>query len=181
MPADPILSGTAQPAIEEVLYGDIGTGSGFNSYFKNLVSRYMRINSVASPTVTLGSLLDSTSTQLTLEAIMARKIGSEYVLGVSNAAKPLLFAAPTAASVGVASGTALAANTARAGAVFVNTSGNTISLASDGNAAVLNSGITLNANGGTWVMDSQTFTQGAITAIAGGAASNLAVQEITFT
>jgi hypothetical protein len=42
---------------------------------------------------------------------------------------------------------------------------------------VLNSGITLSANGGSFVMDEYTFATGAINAIAGGAASNLAIQE----
>lgn len=84
--------------------------------------------------------------------------------------------APTAASVGVASAQVLAANSSRKGAVFTNTSANTISIGVSGNAAVLNSGITLTP-GGIWVMDQYTFTTGAITAIASGASSNLAIQE----
>lgn len=91
--------------------------------------------------------------------------------------QPMIASAPTAASVGVASAQALAANPNRTGLVLVNTSANTISIAFDGNAAVLNSGITLNPNGGTFVMDDDTFTQKAVNAIAGGATSNLAIQE----
>ena len=85
--------------------------------------------------------------------------------------------APTAASVGVASAEALAANAGRKALVMVNTSANRISLAFGANPAVLNSGITLFPSGGTWTMGPETFTTAAINAIAGGAASNLAIQE----
>jgi hypothetical protein len=86
--------------------------------------------------------------------------------------------APTQATVGAASGLALASNSSRTGLVLVNTSGNTISIAFGANAAVLNSGITLNPNGGTFVMDAFTFTTQAVNAIAGAASSNLAIQEL---
>lgn len=87
--------------------------------------------------------------------------------------------APTAASVGIASAAAVAANANRKGLVLVNTSANSISIAFGANAAILNSGITLNPTGGTFVMDTFTFSTAAINAIAGGAASNLAIQEMT--
>jgi hypothetical protein len=90
---------------------------------------------------------------------------------------PLTGSAPAAVSVGTSSGSVLASNVNRKGAVFTNTSTNTISFGLSGNAAVLNSGITL-APYGSWIMDDFTFTTGAITAIAGGAASNLSVQEL---
>lgn len=85
--------------------------------------------------------------------------------------------APTAASVGVASASAVAANSLRKGLILTNTSVNIISLGLNGNTATLNSGITL-VPYGCWIMDQYTFTTGAITAIASGAASNLAVQEM---
>ncbi len=85
--------------------------------------------------------------------------------------------APVAVSVGVTSGSVLSSNANRKGAVFTNTSVNTISFGLSGAAAVLNSGITL-APYGSWIMDDYTFTTGAITAIASGAASNLSVQEL---
>lgn len=85
--------------------------------------------------------------------------------------------APIAVAVGAASGAVLALNTSRKGAIFTNTSANTISFGLSGSAAVLNSGITL-APYGVWIMDQYTFTTGAITAIASAAASNLAVQEL---
>lgn len=84
--------------------------------------------------------------------------------------------APTNASVGVASAQVLAANPSRRGLILVNTSVNAISIAFD-QAAVLNSGITLAANGGSFTMTVPSFNQGAINAIAAGAASNLAIQE----
>lgn len=85
-------------------------------------------------------------------------------------------AAPTAATVGVTSAQAVATNSARVGLVLTNTSSNTISIAFD-NAAVLNSGITLPPNGGTFTMGEYTFCTGAVYAIASGASSNLAIQE----
>lgn len=84
---------------------------------------------------------------------------------------------PVAVSVGITSGSVLASNLLRKGAVFTNTSSNTISFGLSGNAAVLYSGITL-APYGTWIMDDFTFTTDAITAIASGATSNLSVQEL---
>ena len=89
---------------------------------------------------------------------------------------PEIGSAPTAATVGVASASALAANPNRTGLVLVNTSSNVISIAF-GNAAILNSGITLNANGGVFVMDEFTFSTQQVFAIAAGASSNLAIQE----
>jgi hypothetical protein len=58
---------------------------------------------------------------------------------------------PTEVSVGVASGVALAANVNRKYARFQNDSANTIYL-KIGAAAVLNQGIRLNANGGSYEM-----------------------------
>lgn len=101
------------------------------------------------------------------------------VQGTVSTKNVLTGSAPSAASVGVVSAAVVAANAARKGLVLTNTSLGTISLGLDGNAAVLNSGITLNARGGTWVMDEYTYTVGAITAIAAIAASNLAIQELT--
>lgn len=87
-------------------------------------------------------------------------------------------AVPSAASVGVTSAVAVAANAGRRGLALVNTSANRISLGL-GTTAVLDSGITLSASGGVWVMDELTFTTRAIHAIASGAGSNLAIQELT--
>jgi hypothetical protein len=86
--------------------------------------------------------------------------------------------APTAVSVGITSVSAVASNANRKGLILTNTSANTISLAI-ATAAVLSSGITLNVNGGVWVMDEYSFTTAEIRAIASGAASNLAIQEFT--
>lgn len=86
--------------------------------------------------------------------------------------------APTQATVGASSALALASNSSRTGLVLVNTSANTISIAFGANAAVLNSGMTLNPNGGTFVMDAFTFTTQAVNAIAGAASSNLSIQEL---
>lgn len=90
----------------------------------------------------------------------------------------LTASAPAAASVGVTHGQVLAANANRRGLVLVNTSTNVISIAF-GSSAVLNSGITLEPNGGSFTMDEYTFTTAAVDAIASGGSSNLAIQEFT--
>lgn len=94
-----------------------------------------------------------------------------------SAKSPLTASSPTFATVGVASGAAVASNASRKGLVLVNTSTAVISFGI-GAAAVLNSGITLLPYG-VWVMDEHTFTTAAINAIASAAASNLSVQELT--
>lgn len=117
----------------------------------------------STPTATLDSINLGGSPEVRREIVVVRGAA----LTPSN---------PTAATVGVASAQALAANANRTGLVLVNTSSNSISLGL-GIAAVLNSGITLNPNGGAYIMDDLTFTTAAINAIASGATSNLAIQE----
>lgn len=89
---------------------------------------------------------------------------------------PLTASAPAAATVGTSSGQAVASNTGRLGLVLVNTSSARISLGF-GQTAVLDSGITLMPNGGTFVMDTMLFSTAAVNAIASAASSNLAIQE----
>lgn len=110
-----------------------------------------------------------------VEPVNAVPANSAYAVPMRSTKNALTPSAPAAVSVGVASGAALAANANRKGATFINTSTATISFGLAA-TAVLNSGITLAPNG-VWVMDEFTFTVGAINAIAGSAASNLAVQE----
>lgn len=97
------------------------------------------------------------------------------ITGTVSTKTDLTPAAPSAVSVGVASGVAVAANANRRGLKLINTSNATISLGL-GNAAVLNSGITL-VPYGVFNMDEYDFDLGAINAIASAAASNLAIQE----
>lgn len=86
--------------------------------------------------------------------------------------------APTAASVGVASGAAVAAKTGRRYLCLVNTSAASISLGFGAQAAVLYSGITL-AAGAAYEMSAAAgnLHDLAVNAIASAAASNLAIQE----
>ena len=78
--------------------------------------------------------------------------------------------------VGVASTNVLAANANRIFAELVNDSDNVIYLAL-GTPAVMNRGIRLNANGGEFEIGLTNLYTGAVTAIAGVAASNLTVSE----
>lgn len=147
--------------------------------FQHAVGGYIQIRVRLSTTITgSGSVqievrpATATTTQL-VQVIQPTGTNLHAVIDST----PLTGSAPAAATVGIASGTVLAANTSRKGAIFTNTSANTISFGLNGNAAVLNSGITLIPYG-VWIMDQFTFTTGAITAIASAAASNLAVQEL---
>jgi Ni,Fe-hydrogenase maturation factor len=91
---------------------------------------------------------------------------------------PLTWAAPTFATVGVASGAALAANANRKGAVFVNDSANLIYLGI-GAAASVGRGIRLNRQGGSYEMNATNLSTQVVNAIATGAGSNLCVHEAT--
>lgn len=117
---------------------------------------------------TIGVTGPLTDTQLRATAVP--------VSGVVSSKTDLSPSAPTAATVGVASASAVGANAARKGLVLVNTSNNRVSLGF-GQTAVLDSGITLYGPGGTFEMDEYTFDVGTVNAIASAASSNLAVQE----
>lgn len=80
----------------------------------------------------------------------------------------------TTVSVGTGSTTVLAAAAATKIIILVNDSTNIIYVATNGSAAALNSGIRLNASGGSATLD-KTVPTGQINAIATGAASNLTV------
>ena len=83
-------------------------------------------------------------------------------------------AAPTTASVTNTSSLVVPSNTSREGLVVMNLGTVNVSFGCD-YPAVLNSGITITPNG-VWVMDSFTFTTGAINAICSSTAT-LAIQE----
>lgn len=94
---------------------------------------------------------------------------------ITTARVSLTSNAPTGVTVGTTSVSVLASNASRKGAVIINTTNKTISLAV-GTAAILNSGITL-LPGGTWVMDEFTFTTGELFAISSNTGGNLSIQE----
>lgn len=124
---------------------------------------------------TSGSLRASCSGGPGVAALYANVSGS--IISTKNAL--LGTTAPAAVAVGVGSALAVAANANRKGLVLTNTSVNNISIGFGANAAVLNSGITLiPAICPQWKMDEYTYSQEAINAIAAGAGSNLAIQEL---
>lgn len=96
---------------------------------------------------------------------------------VSLAHPALTASAPASASVGTTSAQAVAANAGRKGLVLVNRSNAVISIAFGASAAVVDDGITLEPMGGSFTMTKDTFTTAAVNAIAGSAASKLAIQE----
>ena len=82
---------------------------------------------------------------------------------------------PATASVTASSTQAVAANARRTHLVIVNLGTVSVSFGI-GQAAVLGAGITLTANGGTWVMSVRTFSTAAINAIC-ASTSTLSIQE----
>jgi hypothetical protein len=104
--------------------------------------------------------------------------------GDVSAANPLpvvstmTWAAPTNATVGVASGAVLAANASRKGAIIVNDSNRVIYLGI-GAAAVVGSGIRLNANGGSYEISALNLSTQVINGIASVAGNNVTVHEAT--
>jgi len=81
-------------------------------------------------------------------------------------------------TVGNSSTTVLAANANRKGAVFVNDSDETIYLAR-GSTAVMNQGIRLNANGGSFEINATNLYTGVVSAICASGGKNLCVEEGT--
>ncbi len=93
----------------------------------------------------------------------------------------LVGASPNATVVTASSGAAVPSNGLRKGLTLVNlgASGNVSLGIGTTNAAILNSGITLTNNGGSFSMDEFSFTTGAINAIAAASGARLAWQEWT--
>jgi len=73
----------------------------------------------------------------------------------------------------------LAANTSRKAALFINDSDTVIYLGVEGNAAVANDGIRLNANGGSYYISSENgnLTTPKVTGISSAASKNVLVTE----
>ena len=84
---------------------------------------------------------------------------------------------PTNVLVGATDTVVVAENLNRQGLVLTNVSGSTIYLALMGMRSTLHAGITLNPNGGTWVMDEYNYNNSAINGIAHSAGNIVAIQE----
>ena len=87
---------------------------------------------------------------------------------------------PLNVAVGSSSGALLLESTTttiRAGLIITNLSSGTVYLAFDGQTALLNAGIALNANGGVFSMDDYTFSRGTVNAIGNATGMSVAVQE----
>lgn len=131
--------------------------------------------------VTVHGHVDSIDSKVTACNTGAVVLSSGTVTTLTNPVSTkttLTPSAPTQAAVGVASAVVVAQNGSRKGLILVNTSVAYISLGFNCDAVLYN-GITLNPNGGTYVMDEYDFTNVLVKAIASAAASNLAIQEYT--
>lgn len=111
--------------------------------------------------------------------IRTARVDSNGAFSFTESSSPtgLTAAAPTTAAVTV-DAQILAAASTRAGLVIVNIGAKNVYLGL-GATAVVNSGITLMAGGGTWVMDDRTFFTGAIRAIADTGGTTLSLQQFT--
>jgi hypothetical protein len=115
--------------------------------------------------------------QKTMAASVPFTLASDQPAVPTRSDNDLTPASPAAATVGVASAAAVAANATRRGLILINNSVATISCAF-GAAAVLNSGLTLES-GAAFSMNEFSFDRGAVNCIASAAASNLSVQEFS--
>ena len=97
----------------------------------------------------------------------------ESTLGYSG----LTASAPSSAAVTNSSGQVVASNTSRKGLVIINVGAANVSLAFGGNAAVVNSGITLVPNG-VYEADQNIFVTDAVNAVS-PSSSTIAIQEFT--
>ena len=109
--------------------------------------------------------------------------GAGYILMDSNNRLEVVSgearsAAHTAPTMGTATAAALAVNTSRTAALFINDS-DTIIYLNIGSAGVLNTGIRLNANGGSFEMSKElgNLSTAAINGISSAASKNLLVTE----
>lgn len=148
--------------------------SGLNGRLQRIAQRLTTLLAVFPTTLAVNSGVKDASTLRVVLATDQPALTTPMPVAISKT--DLTPSAPTSASVGVASAQAVAANANRKGLVLVNTSTNRISLGF-GAAAVLDSGVTLMGSGGAYNMGEYDFDQGAVNAIASGAASNLSIQE----
>lgn len=154
---------------------------GTNNVLTTTINSRVRLDvNVASEGVD-GSAVPFQTTQVggrdgsgNLQTIATDTSGNQFI----SSRIPLTASAPTFATIGVTSGTVIAANTNRKGLVIQNTSSlASISLNLVGGSAVLNSGITLYPHD-IFYMDEFTFTTSQIDAISSLASTNVSVQEL---
>ncbi len=107
------------------------------------------------------------------------RVDANGALSFTESSTPTSLVAAAPATVAVTTDAQILAGAAtRAGLVIVNIGSKNVYLGL-GATAVVNSGITLMAGGGTWVMDDRTFYTGAIRAIADTGGSTLSLQQFT--
>jgi hypothetical protein len=139
-----------------------------------------KTNDGAAPGATNIGTLPAVATAAAPTYTEGRQVAASTDLAAAirmRTANALTAASPTAATVGVASAQAVAANAVRRGLLLVNNSINTISCAF-GAAAVLSSGLTLES-GAAYTMNEYSFHVGAVNCIASAASSNLSIQEFS--
>jgi len=153
---------------------NLGQGTAMDNFPKEFDATTTLI-----PTIVCGNKNDTSEphTKNKILAVSARQqTNGEIALRVSALGTPITMGAPSAASVGVASGSIASSSTTRRYILLTNTSANVISIAFTA-AAVLNSGITLQPNASYEMSEALgNLSTQSITAIASAAASNLAIQ-----
>ncbi len=100
--------------------------------------------------------------------------GAQHVIVDANAITTV-----TAATVAVSttSSTALAANTNRKNATFVNNGAADVTIRRGAGPAAAGAGIVLKANGGAYEIDSRNLYKGVVTCITASGTSSLAIEE----
>jgi len=172
-----ILDGRNLPASPDSAVDSSASQSGIDSLLNNVQGVQQAYDDTIVLTQMCGREQGSSATKS--QTVMLDSVtttSNKRALLVSSSGSDLTASAATAATIDAADESAVAANPLRKGLVLVNTSANWISIAF-GTAAVLYSGITLAANGGSFTMDANTLSTAEVRAIASAAGSNLAIQE----
>lgn len=190
-------SGAAAPAIVQQVGGKDGSGN-LQPVSMDSTGKVNILNisgTISLPTAASTAALQTTANtslasidagipvalgQTTMSASMPVVLASDQsIIKIVSTATSTTGSSPAAATLGVASGTAIVANASRKGLIITNTSTLAIvSLNVAGGSALLLSGITLYPRD-SWVMDQYSFTAAQIDGISSLASTPIAIQEFT--
>lgn len=125
------------------------------------------------------TLASSTSADGDYTTLKSDSLGRVYTLAQITTHPALTASSPVATTAGTSSAQLVASNSSRKGLIITNYSNNWVFLAFSGGTAVLEGGVPLAPNGGSYNMTKDDFTTGQVNAIATAASSKVAVQEYT--
>jgi hypothetical protein len=121
----------------------------------------------------------STSADGDFSPLKSDSVGRLHTLAQITTHPALTASAPVATTAGITSAALVSSNSSRKGLIITNYSNNWVFLSFSANAAVVDGGVPIAPNGGSYSMTKDDFTTGEVRAIATAASSKVAVQEYT--